>query len=392
VDPQADDARTDRPALAVPRWLARSSAIAWRLLAVGAVVYFGWELVGHLAAIVLPFVLAVFISAGLSSSVDRLERHKVPRWLGALLVLFGVFCVVAGAVTLFVIGAANMDSLRDNLRSGWGKLAEGIASTIPMVGRAELRDWVTDAVDGAGQTLQQDLGSMMQGMLTVTAVIAGMAIAFVIAFFLLKDGHRLAGTWLGYLDARRARAVRRIGGTTWHKIGAYVRGVGVIAVFNACATGLAMWLIGIPMVGPVMGVTFVGSFIPFVGPTVAGAMSALIALASGGIAPALGIVGACVAIQAFEGNVLQPVVVGRAVELHPIVVLLAVGVGGAVAGIVGAVVAMPLAASAVSLLREAAAARREEAEGAERDRAPGSTDVSTHPDSPPPGSAQPHGS
>jgi predicted PurR-regulated permease PerM len=153
----------------------------------------------------------------------------------------------------------------------------------------------------------------------------------------------------------RAEQVHRTGVSVWSTLGRYLRGLSIVALVNALEKGLVLLLLGIPMVVPIMILTFVGSFIPLAGPILAGAVASLVALAHSGITDALIVVGASLVIQIIEGNVLQPFILGRAMRLEPILILGSVVIGAIVAGLAGAFLAVPLLAAvkgAVLVLRD----------------------------------------
>jgi putative heme transporter len=175
-------------------------------------------------------------------------------------------------------------------------------------------------------------------------VLAGIALAIVTLFFLLRDGPTI-WAWCRRLFPPQARTdVERIGERAWTTIGGYLQGVSIVAAVDAVLIGLALWLLGVPLVLPLALLTFVGGFFPIVGAFTAGFAAAMVALVTNGLTTALLVIAATIVVQQLEGNVLQPLVVGGAVELHPLAVILAVAAGGILWGIAGAFLAVPLAA------------------------------------------------
>jgi predicted PurR-regulated permease PerM len=171
-----------------------------------------------------------------------------------------------------------------------------------------------------------------------------MLITLVVLFFFVKDGPRLWSWVVKLFPETRRDAIEQVGDESWKALTHYVRGVVLVATIDAVGIGIALWLIGVPLVIPLAILTFFAAFVPIVGAIAAGAICALVALVSGGPFDALLVVGATLLVQQLEGNVLYPTIVGRQMELHPIAIFLAVTIGGVTAGIVGAAIAVPVAA------------------------------------------------
>jgi predicted PurR-regulated permease PerM len=202
---------------------------------------------------------------------------------------------------------------------------------------------------------------VLTGAALVGRLLAGLLIMLVVLFFFVKDGPRI-WRWVVHLfpDTRRG-AVQEFGSESWSVLTHYVRGVVLVATVDAVGIGLALWLIGVPLVIPLAILTFFAAFVPVVGAYVAGAACALVALVHGGPVDALLVVGAVFLVQQVESSVLYPTIVGRQMELHPIAILLAVTIGGITAGIVGAAIAVPIAAVAAVAMKVA----REQTAGGE---------------------------
>ena len=171
----------------------------------------------------------------------------------------------------------------------------------------------------------------------------------VITFFFVKDGKQMWEWVTKHFDDSRRKDVREIGMRSWATLGAYIRGTALIALVDAVLIGIALIIVGVPLVVPLMLITFIGGFFPVVGAFTAGLVAVLVALASGGFFDAL-IIGAVITlIQQLEGDLLQPLILGRAVKLHPVVVLLSLTAGGILAGVAGAFLAVPTAAVAATI-------------------------------------------
>ena len=304
--------------------------------------------------VIVPLLIAAVIAAAASPLVAWLAR-RLPRALATWLTLLAGLAILVGVGWL--VGAAVRDQW-DELASGAGEgldrlqdyLTTGpLGITEEQLNRAReaLREFVTGATFREGA---------LTGATIVVEVVAGLFLGFVLLYFLLKDGRRIWDFTREFLPARHRDRWDGVADRSVEVLGGYVRGTAVVALVDAVVIGLALLLLGVPLALPLALVVFVGAFVPLVGATVAGGLAALIALVSNGSVTALVVVAVVIAVNQIEGDVLAPVVLGRSVSLHPLAILLALSAGTIVAGIVGAILAVPLAAvlwAAVKTWREA---------------------------------------
>jgi predicted PurR-regulated permease PerM len=203
-------------------------------------------------------------------------------------------------------------------------------------------------VDSASQEIRANRGLITSGVLAgavkVGEVIVGLLLTFVLVFFFVKDVEGMYARFTRQFPTRRRASVYELGLKVWATLGAYVRGIALVGLVDAVLIAIALVLIDVPLVIPLALLTFFGSFLPLIGATVAGTVAALVALVSGGLIDALLVGVAILVIQQVEGHVLQPLVLGRAVKLHPVVVILALIAGAILGGIAGAFLAVPVTA------------------------------------------------
>ena len=173
---------------------------------------------------------------------------------------------------------------------------------------------------------------------------AAVILIVVLTFFFVKDGARLWDWVLELFHEDRQPVLREVGERSWGALSAYVQGVFLVATIDAVLIGAALLIVGVPVAMPLIVLTFIAAFFPIVGAFVAGAAAVLVALVANGLGAALVILAVIVAVQQLEGNVFYPVVVGRKLQLHPVGILLALTAGGVLAGVVGAFLAVPIAA------------------------------------------------
>lgn len=359
----ADAPRPPRRDPVVPWGLDVAVAWTWRLLLLGfAVVLLGLAL-GRVLVLTAALVAALLLTALLQPLVARLRRAGVPSWVAAA----GVFLafVVLAVVALATLGAAVAAQLPD-LGQAFDEGVDGLVRTLRSWGVPlgperldELRGQVSDV-------LRSGSGGVVTGALTAAATVVevagGVVLALFITLVLLLDGRTVWEWVLRLLPARAQAPADEAGDSAWLAVTAYIRGISLVAVTDATLIALALVVIGVPSVAPLAALTFLGAFLPYVGAATAGMAAVVVALVSLGPVEALLTLGAVLLVQTIDGYVLEPLVLGRAVELHPLAVVLAITLGGLLAGIGGAVVAVPLTgalnAAATTLARSSRASPR----------------------------------
>lgn len=320
-------------------WLAPAATIALRLLLIGAAVYAVVVILIRLRVVVLPLLLALLLAALLSPAVRWLEGKGLRALPAAGLVMIGFLALVAGMIAVAtVLVTGQIDDLQTAIVDGWDQIQEAMSDSPVDVPDGDIGSLLARAGE------QMSAAGLLSGIFKALEVAAGSILTLFFTFFLVKDGASLFERFTSQFHGRGRDRVEGLGIRIWQVLSGYVRGLTAVALFNALLKGLALVLIGIPLVVPLMLITFVGSYIPFAGPIVAGLVAALVALAEGGLSDALLIVAAAIVIQQIEGNVFQPLVYGRALDLHPIVVVGSVTGGAVLAGISGALLAVPLVA------------------------------------------------
>ena len=322
--------------------LARAAQVSLQLLLVAAgVALLGYVLV-QLRLVVLPVLAALFLATVLMPVCDFMRR-RVPGALAALLTILAAVLVLAGLSALLAPPVADeLGDLEASFREG---LAE-VGSTLENVGISQAD--IDDAIDNGLQTLEDNSGPIGQGVvsgaLLVVEVIAGLLLGLVLLFFFLKDGSRIWSWLVDLLPSRHREDAQEVGRRGWSTLGHYLRGVALVALFDAVVIGVALAVLGVPLVLPLAVLTFFSAFFPLVGAVTAGFVAALVALVSEGVVTALIVVAVITAVQQLEGDVIYPVVVGRIIELHPVAILLVLTAGAVMAGVIGALFAVPVAA------------------------------------------------
>ena len=357
-----DEPRLDRPEVlvgdsrktaverAIPVPVEIAGQWAWRILAVaGVLVVFGLLII-QLREIVVPFMVALLISALLVPLVNFLVRHHWPKGIAVAVALLGTLGIVTGLVLLVVQQVrSGYPDLEDRSLAAYDDFRDFISQDPFNISGKEFDKYISDAIAG----IQSD--TLLTGALSVgtTAghVLVGALLALFATIFILIDGKGI-WAWVTRLFPRRARkAVGDSGRAGWLTLTTFVKVQIFVAAVDAVGIGLGAWILGLvfggfPLVIPIAIAVFLGSFIPVVGAVLTGAIAVFVALVYLGPLPALIMVGVVLLVQQVEGHILQPLVMGSAVKVHPLAVVFAVAAGSFLAGIPGALFAVPVIAVA----------------------------------------------
>jgi putative heme transporter len=349
--PEPEDVPSEPPPRrGVPRSLVLASELGWRFLVVVAAIAVLAYGLWYVRLVALPAFIALLLSTVLMPPARALRRHGLGAGLSTAIVFFGGLAIAAGLAALVVPPfAGEVGTLSDTITGGAQKLGRAVAGPFGL-SHAE----VERTIAGISDKLHASGGDLASGVLTgaviVGQVVAAALLTLVLLFFFVKDGPHL-WRWAVRLfpEALRPR-VDHAGRMGWSVLGAYVRGQALVATVDALFIGIGIALVGLPLVLPLVFLIFVSAFVPIVGAFTAGAAAVLIALVSKGVGAALAVLLINLAVQQLEGNVLYPMIMRKTIELHPVATLLAVGAGGIVAGIIGALVAVPIAAVVATVL------------------------------------------
>jgi predicted PurR-regulated permease PerM len=356
-----------RPTLAVTPSgrLTRAGTAAWALLGLVIVVLFAGWAVGKLMPVVLPFAVAVLLATLLRPVAARLERWGArPALAAAAATLLAV--ALFGALIALILPPfiARLTDLGSSLQEGVQKIAYSVGERLAGMDRAAVDRMLDTAADRLRERAGGMAGDAVAGVSSLLGALASVVLVAFLCFFLVKDGRRL-WMWCVELAPEHQRdAIDEGGKRAWTSLTAYTRGVVFVATVDAVLIGAVLLLVGVPLALPLIVLTWLAAFFPIIGAIVAGAAAVLVALVAGGPTDALIVLGAIVVVQQLEGNVLYPVLIGPRLRLHPIVVLVAVAVGGTVAGLAGAFLAVPVATVGGALLgyyRERRALRKDAA-------------------------------
>jgi predicted PurR-regulated permease PerM len=343
--PDLHSTTASRDDVAVPRGLRIAGAWGWRLLVIGIVAWALLRIIGTIKIVIIPLVVALLLSALLAPAVGWLLRARFPRSLATAVVLVAGLAAVIGTLTLvvneFITGAPDLadnaaqgiEQIRDWLRDGPLHLSENQVTDYINQGQ----QWLSDNRDRLTSTATGAAG-------TVAEVFTGAILVLFATFFFLRDGRRIWRFVVRLFPVAARWRVDEAGSAAWTTLGAYVRATVLVAFIDAVGIGIFLVIFDVQFAFALAALVFLGAFIPIVGATLSGAVAVLVALVDRGPVIALVILGVVIGVQQLEGHVLQPLIMGRAVAIHPLVVIIAIAAGVVLAGIVGALVAVPLVA------------------------------------------------
>ncbi|WP_225826864.1 AI-2E family transporter [Streptomyces naphthomycinicus] len=333
------------PAEAVP-WGVRVAAEAgWRLLVLAGTVWVLMRVISAVQLVVFAFVIALLVTALLQPTVARLTRRGVPRGPATALTAISGF-VVIGLMGWFVTWQVmeNIDTLSTQIQSGIDDLRDWLLKSPFHVTDKQINQIAKNLREAIGANADQITSAGLEGVQVIIEALTGLLLVFFSTLFLLYDGKRIWEWFLKLVPAAARPGVAGAGPRAWSTLTAYVRGTVLVALIDAIFIGIGIYFLDVPMAVPLAVFIFLFSFIPLVGAVASGALAVIVALVTQGVFAALMTLVVVLAVQQIEGHVLQPFILGRAVRVHPLAVVLTVAAGGMVAGIGGAVVAVPLVA------------------------------------------------
>ncbi len=329
----------------LPRAVRTAGAWAWRFILFVVAAYLLLRVIGMLSLVVIPVAVALLLAALFQPASAALVRRGMKRSLAAGLVLVAALVLVFGGLGLIIrTFIAEIDNLSTQVSEGIEEVQTWLSQ-----GPLHLTDTQLDQyIDRAREAITENQGAVTSGAVTTATtlgeVLTGFFLVLFTLFFFLRDGAQI-WSFLCRLLPREARLpTARAGHYAWHTLVSYVHATVLVAFVDAVGIGIGLAVLGIPLALPLAALVFLGAFIPVIGATLTGTVAVLVALVTNGPVSALIVLAIVIAVQQLEGHVLQPLIMGRAVALHPLAVILAIAAGIVVAGIVGGLIAVPLLA------------------------------------------------
>lgn len=331
------------------RWTAGWSL---RFIIIGIALYFTLYLVGTFWAAFLPILMALVIASVLWPPTRWMRTHGLPAALASLISILGLFAIGGGAVAVMTpMITEQVPELTQKTVQGISKIQEWAQGPPLNIQQDQVDSLVKTATDTLQSSSDKIASGVFLGVTVAGEVLVNVVIALVLTFFMLKDGPKFL-PWLRAGAGRGAGAhLTEMLTRVWRTLAGFIRTQAVVSAIDAIFIGLGLVFLGVPLAMPLAMLTFFGGFIPIVGAFVAGTLAVLVALVTQGLGTAIAVLVLVVAVQQIEGNLLQPFLQSKSMDLHPALVLLSVTLGAKMFGIIGAFFAVPAAASLAVAIR-----------------------------------------
>ncbi len=328
--------------------MLRLAAYAACVIIVGFAAGMVLELLSQLSIVLLPVVVAVFLTRVLAIPGTWLRDRGFPPAAAAAAVLVGFLALFVGLLVVVVPPLVEeFSGLGETIEQGADEVEDWIVKDSNLdVSREEVSDFRDNLGERAESTLRESTDTIARGARLVVEVVVSLILALVLTFFAVKDGPDFQRWATGIFPRSRQGQVRELGQVAWRTLGGYIRGASMLGILEGAIIGVSMTLVGAKLALPVALLTFAAAFIPLVGAVGAGVVAVLVTLATAGPSQALIVAGIALVVQQLDGDLLAPWIYGKALSLHPVVILLSITAGTALFGIVGTLLAVPLVAFA----------------------------------------------
>ena len=328
------------------------SSLSWRFIVIVAALALAGFVLKFVWVGLLPVILAILLSSVLSPVTAKLRSWKFPSALAAISTLLGLLLIIGGTFTAMGPVVSRQGAQL------WDQAEEGVDQLMGMVNDMPFNidaQQIDELIDDATSFLQGQMSSIASGVISgasaASSVLVTIAVMFIISFFILKDGDKFLPWVRKYSGPSIGWHATELLTRVWKTLAGFIQAQAAISFVDALFIGLGLWALGVPLAFVLAIVTFFAGFIPIIGAVTAGALAVVIALVSNGLINALLVLALILIVQQVEGNVLQPILQSKAMGLHAAIVLLSVTVGSALAGIIGAFLAVPVAATIATVLR-----------------------------------------
>ncbi|WP_371687338.1 AI-2E family transporter [Micromonospora sp. KC723] len=352
----AHNSTTSRDDADVPHALRIAAAWSWRLIVIGVVAWALLKIVGTISIVIIPLAVALLLSALLAPAVGWLLRARFPRSLATGVVLVGGLAAVVGTLTLVVNEfIQGVPELSEKSSQGVRQIQNWLKTGPLHLSDNQLDRYIDEGQAWVNANTERFTSGALSTATTLAEVLTGAILVLFATFFFLRDGNNIWRFLVRLLPVAARWKVDDAGRASWATLGAYVRATVLVAFIDAVGIGIFLVIFDVPFAFPLAALVFLGAFIPIVGATLSGGVAVLVALVDSGPVTALIILGAVIGVQQVEGHVLQPLIMGRAVAIHPLAVIIGIAAGVVLAGITGALVAVPLIAVLNTAVRRLAA-------------------------------------
>jgi predicted PurR-regulated permease PerM len=329
----------------LPAAMRIGAALAWRFVAIALALYVLGRVFNELIDLVVPVAVALLLAALLSPAVARLARWGVPRAWATAIVLIGGLAAVGGLLTFVITRFVDgLPALRTQLSDAIDKINHWLTTGPAHMSDSQLQKWLTQAQDSIKGNQGEIASHALDTAVTISRLAGATALCIFTLIFFLHDGDGIWRFVTRIVPREHRDRVDLAGRRGFAALGHYVRATVVVAMIDSVSIGVGLAIIGVPLAVPLAALIFLGAFVPILGAFVTGTVAVLVALVAKSLVSALVVLGLLLAVMQIEGHVLQPLLLGRAVRLHPLAVVLGIGVGLTLWGIPGALLAVPLLA------------------------------------------------
>ena len=342
----------DKKAQVLSADLKSAARTSLQLIAVIA----GVAVIGYLLRFIwvglLPVILAILVSTVLFPITAWLRHHKFPRALAAVTTLLAFLLIFVGIFSAMAPVVSNQGAtLVSQAESGINELGRLVEESPVNVDSGQLESVMDDAVNFLKGQASNIATGVMTGVSAASSILVAFVIMLFVTFFIIKDGEKFLPWLRKYTGSAAGWHITELGSRIWSTLAGFIQAQAAVAFVDAALIGLGLWALQVPLAFVIAVVTFFASFIPIIGAVTAGALAVVIALVSNGLTNALLALALIVIVQQVEGNLLQPLLQSKAMGLHAAVVLLSVTIGSTLSGIIGAFLAVPVAATITVMLR-----------------------------------------
>nr|WP_245802307.1 AI-2E family transporter [Corynebacterium pacaense] len=331
------------------RWL---SGWALRFIVLVIAGFIALRMLGYIWTGLLPVLLALLVSTVLWPPVKWMRAHGVPAALAALLTIVGFFAIIGGIFTAMAPSVASQtEELVDQATEGLNSLSDWIQGPPLNIDVGQFDQAINDITSLLQDQSTTIASGVFSGLSTASSVVVTLVVMLVLTFFFLKDGTKFLPWMRKFTGENAGWHLTEVLTRTWNTLAGFIRAQAIVSLVDAVFIGLGLLVLGVPMALALAVITFFAGFIPIIGAFTAGALAVVIALVTNGITNALLVLALIILVQQIEGNVLSPFLQSKAMNLHAAIVLLSVTVGGTLFNIIGAFLAVPVAATIAVWIR-----------------------------------------
>lgn len=328
------------------------AAYSWRLLLIAAAGLALILLLVRLRLVLFPIIIATFLAVVLVPIAQVFRDRGLPKLAATALTFLFFFGALIGIFSVIVPTVGDeIGDIGPTITEATDAIEAWLIDDMG-ISAAQIEEWRDQASAAIRRSLAGSTDAVVDGAVLVGEMFAGLLLALFLTFFIVKDGARFQAFVLRNLPTDQRPLARRLGARAWKTLGGYLRGSAALGIVEGTIVGIAMAIVGASLIPAVMTITFFAAFVPFLGAIVAGILAVAVTFVTAGTGPAVVVAIVAFAVQQLDNDLLAPIVFGKALELHPVTILLGVATGAALGGLGAAILAVPVVALAANLISE----------------------------------------